>query len=448
MRAFYTVLLILFWIFLTGCDVQQGNSLVTNAVSNLNLSVSSPYPAASTPFQPIMPYPEAVTPTETTRSPVLTPWQTVTASNISLNPLPTERFDFNLINPEVAWAVTGQQAVLRTTDGGMTWRDVTPIGRAIYSLNVLDETHAWTISTSDPDPATAIETIYRTQDGGQSWEAFTAPFVMGDVHFLALKDGYAVASPMQCGAGTCWVELWQSKDGGETWEQLFITDPFGGAPDDRFPPGTVSIPSGQDFWFSDLNTIWEFGDYWIYPDLGKNILLKVSWDGGKTWQDQRATPPAGLPETAPNYVDHPVFLNQDEGYLAAYYTTRNNDGSIYQTWMAFYFTQDGGQTWVARPGILQLTQSYTGWRVVSTQDLFVRVGESLFTSKDGAQTWQPISSNLNFGSDQNQALVGFDFVDPLNGWALVTLPGDQYALIKTQDGGHNWESIQVEVTQP
>ena len=343
------------------------------------------------------------------------PRQIATASIISLNPLPTGRLDFNLINPEVAWAVTGQQAALRTTDGGKTWRDVTPMGRAVYSLNVLDETHAWTTFTSDPDPRNSDRNDLPSSRWRAERETFTVPFVMGDVHFLALKDGFAVASPMQCGAGTCWIELWQSKDGGETWEQLFITDPSGGTPDDRFPPGTVSIPSGQDFWFSDSDTIWEFGDYWIYPDLGKNILLKVSWDGGRTWQDQRATPPTGIPETAPSYVDHPVFLNQDEGYLAAYYTTRNNDGSIYQTWIAFYFTQDGGHTWVARPGILQLTQSYTGWQVVSAQDLFIRAGEHLFTSIDGAQTWQPISSNLNFGSDQNQALVGFDFVDPLNG---------------------------------
>jgi hypothetical protein len=85
-----------------------------------------------------------------------------------------------MVNADNGWALAADQApaanhVLRTHDGGTTWEDVTPpqlvtVRNHTYwfsgSLSVLDANTAWAIANGGE---ALIGTVWRTDDGGQSW---------------------------------------------------------------------------------------------------------------------------------------------------------------------------------------------------------------------------------------------------------------------------------------
>jgi hypothetical protein len=81
--------------------------------------------------------------------------------------------------------------------------------------------------------------IYRTRDGGETWESFSTPFKSGSPTFFDAHKGWVESSRHGCGAGSCWVELFMTSNGGETWEQVFPGPPF--THDENWPPGTITV---------------------------------------------------------------------------------------------------------------------------------------------------------------------------------------------------------------
>ena len=67
--------------------------------------------------------------------------------------------------------------------------------------------------------------------------------------------------------------------------------------------------------------------------------------------------------------------------------------------LVFYATDDGGITWRARPGIIELTSDHDKWSsgshvdVVSLKDVCVRGGPNLYVSHDAARSWRTIKPN-------------------------------------------------------
>jgi hypothetical protein len=97
------------------------------------------------------------------------------------------------VNARVAWALNGNGALLRTTDAGATWRPVwsatdrrvSPLSRPITKLTASplpilsvqspDSASIVTLLNRDVTGRTAKLTnlvVYRTTDGGQSWQAY------------------------------------------------------------------------------------------------------------------------------------------------------------------------------------------------------------------------------------------------------------------------------------
>ncbi len=125
------------------------------------------------------------------------------------------------------WVFT-DSAALATVDGGATWSDVTP-SRSLDGLTdvfFLDAAHAWLAGTEPGTPNRLV--VLRTSDRGRSWQeqavessALDADVVYtrAHVHFIDPLHGWLVgrvASSAALSVG----ELFRTTDGGSTWERL------------------------------------------------------------------------------------------------------------------------------------------------------------------------------------------------------------------------------------
>lgn len=115
-----------------------------------------------------------------------------------------------------------------TTDGGKTWAYKPSPGK-IGSVFFLNTQTGWYLGKSDPNPAAPTQ-LYQTTNGGETWEqiAENSPLQLGsELRFFDAQTGYAttisrtsydVAFDARLHFPLPY--LFFTKDGGRTWEQI------------------------------------------------------------------------------------------------------------------------------------------------------------------------------------------------------------------------------------
>ena len=325
-----------------------------------------------------------------------------------------------MLDAHHGWGLTADK-VVRTTDGGMSWVDVSipdesEVGYAGHFF--LDENTAW-ISLPAADYATGK--VYRTQDGGLSWQQSPVEFPRLQPQFLDAQNGFALAD-LGAGAGSMAVAVLQTTDGGQTWTEVFNNDPTRAGSSDSLPLGGIkngmAFVDAQHGWVSGSRP--EDGFFWLFATA----------DSGRTWAQQSLALPSGM-ESAMISVDAPRFFDSQAGVLAA---TMYAADTGYQV---FYFTRDGGANWTAAAPLAD-GQLYT-W--ASPQDGWAWDGSALHVTHDGAQTWTALPGT--FGPGISPALL--DFVDAHTGWALASTEATpDYHLFATNDGGLSWAQLELQ----
>jgi photosystem II stability/assembly factor-like uncharacterized protein len=126
--------------------------------------------------------------------------------NVAINP----------VDPNVmyvaAWALVNNDGDLfRSSDGGKTWQTLPGIhGKSLRAM---------ALAPSDPKIIVvgALDGVYESQDGGDSWAQISPP------HHAEIKNVQSVAidpkNPAIIYAGT-WHLPWKTSDGGKTWESI------------------------------------------------------------------------------------------------------------------------------------------------------------------------------------------------------------------------------------
>jgi photosystem II stability/assembly factor-like uncharacterized protein len=343
-----------------------------------------------------------------------------------------------MIDPNTGWAIGGTGSagdhVLNTADGGQTWRDITPPQPALagetnntaIGFFQTPET-AWVTYYIDPTYAIpAAPVVWRTQDGGQSWQASQPLDVSGlveiywpsDLLFADSQNGWLL---VHVGAGMShdYVALYKTDDGGQTWKRLL--DPYGDS--------GIQGCGKTALLFTDAQNGWLTGDC---NGVQAGVFLFQTADGGSTWQ------PVSLPEpeTAPDiFTDFniacgsysPVFFTPQFGRLVVEcqnYTKNPTEVSNY-----LYTTQDGGVSWMS-------TQYPGGALIFITPEVGLSLWHDISNTQDGGQTWELVKSVSWVGQ--------FSFVSEQIGWA-VARADDQIALVQTTDGGKIWAEIHPKI---
>ncbi|MCC6783631.1 MAG: glycosyl hydrolase [Planctomycetes bacterium] len=243
-------------------------------------------------------------------------------------------------DPNVVWVGTGEktvrgnvshgEGVWRSTDGGRSWQhvglaDTRQIGRV--RAHPRDPDCAWVAAIGHLYGPNEERGVFRTRDGGRSWQRVL--FVDADTGAvdLLLDPGnprivYATTwrvrrSPWSLESGGAGSGLWKSLDGGDTWRELTRNE--------GLPAGTIGIcgiavsPSNPDNLYAQIEA----------EDGG----LFRSRDAGKTWTK----------------VDDDRERRQRAWYYTRVVADPADEDGVWVLNVRLWHSKDGGKTFRAIP---------------------------------------------------------------------------------------------------
>ena len=150
----------------------------------------------------------------------------------------------HMLDRNIGWAETSS-AILRTTDGAKTWKELEPadgvdIGTGVGWRNgdfALPDPHtAW---IADVKQETSIVSLLHTVDGGKHWThstltlSDTDDLLKSHISFPDASHGWLLLQP-QDGMNSLHGYLYGTTDGGQTWNKVATTN-------DRLPRAGQSI---------------------------------------------------------------------------------------------------------------------------------------------------------------------------------------------------------------
>lgn len=355
-------------------------------------------------------------------------WTRIEAAPQSVEQMHFASEDDGWVSGEVCSMLECHLGVLRTRDGGATWRAaLDPFGGGeffavtrdslLLGINQIDgpdtnvaildlKTEQWSAAASaarqpiwsiqfanrEHGYALAYGRLFVTDDGGTTWVRGSAP---------SLFDSISVSD-----AGTVWgaticcsvaAPIHRSVDGGKTWQPL-------------------SVP------FSAVSVIQAFG-----PDVAVATTAEGMFatdDGGSTWHRI---------ESIPLISESVTFIDPEDAW-----TLHCDEHTCVDSFRA---TSDGGGTWETRPlpagaTISQFLTPEIGW---ATRLDCPRTGTDCttvtFSTDDGGRSWDEDGRVA-------ASLARVTFVGPTRGWAISYGAAGEISIVTSGDGGRTW-SVEI-----
>jgi photosystem II stability/assembly factor-like uncharacterized protein len=269
------------------------------------------------------------------------------------------------VNARVAWASGAGSTVLRTDDGGATWKKIFVTSDVLdfRDIDAIDENTAYVLSIGN-GPASRI---YKTVDGGQSWVLQFRnedPKVFLDaMSFWDADHGIIIGDSVD--AKFC---ILTTANGGRDWPRV---------PAGALPP---SLENEGAFAASGTNiAVYGKGNAWIGLGAAARARVLRTADGGRSWKISetplKAGPSSGIFSIAFRDQKHGVIVGGD------YQKEREAVDNL-------ALTDDGGVTWT-------LAQGLSGFRSVVAfvpgTKTVVAIGPAGGDySNDAGKTWMPL----------------------------------------------------------
>jgi photosystem II stability/assembly factor-like uncharacterized protein len=350
--------------------------------------------------------------------------------------------DVDMVDATTGWATT-PDGVLRTTDGGLHWSDVTPpasssSGPSPHGLGVFPRSSidAWVVrALVTGGPGASRTAVSHTTDGGRTWRTTTLlVFAVGQITSVDAQHAWMLAD-LDTGHGQQAADIFRTTDGGATWAKV------SSAADQ---PGALPL-DGQKFGlcFRDATTGWAAqGD--VLDASPRLHGLFQTRDGGATWQPAPPLPlPAALThDPSLGALDEfgrlPTFFSPQVGVLPVEAVAQAS-GEVADT--VVYVTPDGGATWSpttpvqASADVTSLPDPSNWWMVPTTNDR-----TRLVETADGGQHWASWTLGAPF--------VGVSVLRVVPGgqgwgWAI-----GEAGLLRTVDFGHTWTIVTPASSSP
>jgi photosystem II stability/assembly factor-like uncharacterized protein len=327
----------------------------------------------------------------------------------------------HMIDASTGWDLNSGK-LMRTTDGGAHWNDVTPRGILLTpgsTSTALSASLAWLavptavnpLADTTPPPGTRI---FRTIDGGQSWQSSVVPVIPGNlkiaqITFATAQNGWLLYNQGGVG-GAERATVVRTTDGGKTWAVVSTVLP---ASTDAPPPGRLPFGGTKTgITFLNASTGWITGSDSV-PNLS---WLFVTHNGGQTWTQQHLALPPGVSPASLSLLP-PTFFSTTDGILPV---------DVGQANTIIYVTHDEGATWQPTTPV---SANLIASDFFDEQHGWVTDGTSLLTTGDGGHTWVRQPANPTFTH-----VTQLDFVSSTHGWAVRS----GGSLLQTMDGGRTW----------
>ena len=330
----------------------------------------------------------------------------------------SEGLRLHMVTERVGWAIGASAhtntwaTVLRTTDGGSHWKQVTPkdvATQGIDDLYILDETTAWLLGQ---------EKWYRTTDGGATWQLLCG--FQGSVQSFSFSDqNHGWMIPLSFSGETHdTTPLYTTSDGGNTWQHTC----------------TIPFSSIREYHAITEQTGWAITQESSAKDaLSSKVALYVTHDTGCTWEQRQLPTPPGIPNKAPSFAFGPTFVSDNDGSLfAAFGQDATHD-------MYLYITHDGGTSWQVQgnaiPGSVGVRSVVDDHHIIVDSG-FVG-GETqmdLLTLSNGH--WQQQDTHPVKGG-----AAELSFPTASTGVALVRTPSNDFDVYRTTNAGKTWQHI-------
>ncbi len=309
--------------------------------------------------------------------------------------------------------------------GALEWRNIGPFrgGRSSAVTGVRNKPSLYYFGSSGGG-------VWRTKDGGQSWENISDGFFGGSIG--AIEVAPSDPNVIYVGGGEETVRgnvspgygMWRSTDAGESWQHI-------GLQQSRHIPRVRVDPHNPDIVYAAV-----LGD--LFKDTKDRGIYK-STDGGKTWrQTLFVNEGAGA-------IDLIIDPNNSRILYASTWKVRRNPYELSSggAGSALWKSKDSGETWVnissskGLPkgiwGISGITVSPVNsnrlWAIIENED------GGVFRSDDGGKTWNKTNSDRNLR--QRAWYYSRIYADPVSEDVVYVVNVSYH---KSKDGGKTFSS--------
>jgi photosystem II stability/assembly factor-like uncharacterized protein len=293
-----------------------------------------------------------------------------------------KRDSVSFVDESHGWYGTGAGDLFRTTDGGASWQKIASRpGTFVRAVGFIDRENGFigNIGTDYYPGVTDTTPLYRTRDGGVTWEAVDtgAATIKGvcaidivttsRIYQGELKPRTVIHAAGRVGGPT---GILRSVDGGDTWSVI-----------DMAPHAGMIL----DVKFFDENTGLVFAATHPDPAQAEGLVLRTE-DGGKSWREvYRSGRPFELIWKA-SFPD-----NGATGYA----TVQSYDAE--RATQLVVRTDDQGRSWREIAIAQDKTARQFGIGFASADVGFVGTAAGGFVTRDGGKTWEraPIARAAN-----------------------------------------------------
>ncbi|WNS45062.1 VPS10 domain-containing protein [Paenibacillus sp. MMS20-IR301] len=404
----------------------------------LSACSSAPAPEPSQPPQPTEAPEEGQTIT------VITPdAKNVDNENATKYQIQTRLTDFRLLNDAagIAWGVTKNELrMYMTLNNGKTWANISPstnvqfLTNPVYGKEIFftDPSNGWIIRSAY---GTTETVVLRTTDGGHSWKisAFPDSNTISSIYFSSPDSGWLMTS-WDASSTKESKALYATEDGGATWNLVMQNEQY----NPNLPNNTIPL--------AGVTTGMLFRDPsrgFVALQTGALPRTFMTRDGGSSWV---AGPDFLVNESFAGcdrvLTGVPEFFGEDRtgGWMSAGCQLEKEGSVTYSG----YFTANGGENWkfvsLGRPAVSGINRhvvpdflnAQTGWALE---------GNLLYKTVNQGQTWSalPASSVLQSKLLEYPEVVKLQFISSDVGWLLIEKEEDRRSiLLQTTNGGVSW----------
>ncbi len=404
---------------------------------------------------------------------------------------PAPSIGYAVADPDFALGIPRERWLLKTSDGGRTWRRLpTPRGAYATGMDWLDPMHGY---------VTDSQLLYATADGGASWRPVEGTqadgYQLSAVDFLDAKTGLLVGGNPYYYETPPGLVVRRTDDGGLTWRTLFA---------DRRPSAARGSPFVR-LELDDRRSAWAAtggckngqnwpcgGEVWTTADGGHNwrrtgqsavhltapgqgtavaidggcdcnVLWRTS-DAGRSWFPLFGQRGLGLRQVA--VAGAQVRLETDAGWFessdagAAWRRSRRFDldpdrsppGFVARDWYpGLQITRDDEMNWKTIPTPVDFLRT---WAFADENHIYVASEETkegsgaTYASSDGGKSWRrlrapflPITMSATPGltvlNQGHPPKVAFS-EDDGSTWRVASLPTEHLCYASAGGGGTAW----------